>query len=150
MDRRQFLSATAAATSTLALAPRLLRSEEHAHKASRIYTSPADAMKSPREELAYVVGTYAGTKGKAQPADRMPAPDFLATVDLDPASAKFGQVIHRLPLPTPGDELHHFGWNACGSCHGERERRYLVVPGLVSSRIHIIDTADPKQPKLHK
>jgi selenium-binding protein 1 len=142
MDRRQFL-ATSAAASSLALAPRLVHGAQPANKtASRIYASPADAMKSPREELAYVVGTYAGTKSKA--------PDFLATIDLDPASANHGQIIHRLPMPKAGDELHHFGWNACGSCHGEHERRFLVVPGLVSSRIHIIDTTDPRQPKLHK
>ncbi len=53
-------------------------------------------------------------------------------------------------MPNVGDELHHFGWNACGSCHGERARRYLIIPGLVSGRIHIVDTASPGQPKLHK
>ncbi len=53
-------------------------------------------------------------------------------------------------MPNVGDELHHFGWNACGSCHGERARRYLVIPGLVSGRIHVVDTAGPGQPKLHK
>ena len=141
MRRRQFLTAAACATGSALLAsPRLLSQE---HKAGhgqegqgRIYTSPAEAINSPREELAYVVGTYAGTK--------INQPDFLAAVDLDPASKTYSQVVHRLPMPNIGDELHHFGWNACGSCHGERERRYLVVPGLVSSRIHIIDTADPR------
>ena len=54
--------------------------------------------------------------------------------------------------PSVGDELHHFGWNACSSCHGDAEtfRRFLVVPGLRSSRIHIVDAADPRAPKLHK
>ena len=42
------------------------------------------------------------------------------------------------------------GWNACASCHGMRARRYLILPGLVSGRIHVVDTADPKAPKLHK
>ena len=58
-------------------------------------------------------------------------------------------------MPNPGDELHHFGWNACSSClcpnapHPHVERRYLVVPGLRSSRIHILDTKpDPKNPKI--
>ena len=42
--------------------------------------------------------------------------------------------------------LHHFGWNACSAAlcpyapHPHIERRYLVVPGLRSSRIYIIDT----------
>ena len=49
-------------------------------------------------------------------------------------------------MPEFGDELHHFGWNACSSAlcpyapHPHVERRYLVVPGIRSSRIHIIDT----------
>ena len=60
-------------------------------------------------------------------------------------------------MPNAGDELHHFGWNACSSClcpnapHPHVERRYLVVPGLRSSRIHILDTKpDPRKPKIVK
>jgi selenium-binding protein 1 len=55
-------------------------------------------------------------------------------------------------MPTVGDELHHFGWNACSSCHGDptRSRRYVILPGLKSSRIHIVDMQDPRYPKLHK
>ena len=60
-------------------------------------------------------------------------------------------------MPNAGDELHHFGWNACSSClcpnapHPHMERRYLVVPGLRSSRIHILDTKpDPRNPKIVK
>ena len=57
-----------------------------------------------------------------------------------------------LEMPNVGDELHHFGWNACSAAlcpyapHPHIERRYLVVPGLRSSRIHIIDTKpDPRE-----
>jgi len=60
-------------------------------------------------------------------------------------------------MPGAGDELHHFGWNACSSClcpnapHSHVERRYLVVPGLRSSRIHILDTKpDPRNPQIVK
>ena len=60
-------------------------------------------------------------------------------------------------MPNAGDELHHFGWNACSSAlcpwapHPHVERRYLLVPGLRSSRIHVIDVKDdPRQPKLVK
>jgi selenium-binding protein 1 len=60
-------------------------------------------------------------------------------------------------MPVPGDELHHFGWNACSSmlrpnaAHPHVERRYLVVPGLKSSNVYILDTkADPLQPQLVK
>ncbi|HEX4590477.1 MAG TPA: selenium-binding family protein, partial [Gemmataceae bacterium] len=101
-----------------------------------------DARKSPPEKLAYVIGVYTGT-GAAKP-------DYLATIDLDPASKTYSQVIHRLRMPNVGDELHHFGWNACASCHGQRARRYLIIPGLGSGRIHIVDTENPTEPRLHK
>ena len=108
------------------------------------YASPKAAMAAPSEKLLYAIGLYTGTK--------VEAPDYLATIDVDPASPTYSQVVNRLEMPNLGDELHHFGWNACSSCHGDAsaERRFLVVPGFKSSRIHIIDTADPRQPKLHK
>ena len=92
------------------------------------YASPAEAMKSPRETLLYSVALYVGT-GVAKP-------DYLATVDVDPKAPPIRQVVDRLAMPDVGDELHHFGWNACASCHQVRQlRRYLVVPGVVSGRI---------------
>jgi methanethiol oxidase len=101
-------------------------------------------MRAARETLAYVPCIYAGTG--------VHKPDYLATVDADPSSKTFGRVVHRLEMPNVGDELHHYGWNACSSCHGDttKRRRFLVLPGLRSSRIHIVDTADPQAPKLHK
>ncbi|XP_042026580.1 selenium-binding protein 1-like isoform X2 [Salvia splendens] len=62
-------------------------------------------------------------------------------------------VIHRLPMPYLGDELHHSGWNACSSCHGDPSaaRRFLVLPSLLSGRIYAVDTQkDPRAPSLHK
>jgi selenium-binding protein 1 len=61
-------------------------------------------------------------------------------------------------LPTRGDELHHFGWNACSSALKHEghdmnglERRYLLLPGLRSSNVHVYDTQpDPRSPRLHK
>ncbi len=108
------------------------------------YASPDEAMKSPRETLAYMPCIYTGTK--------VEKPDYLATVDVDPTSPKYGAVVHRLEMPNLGDELHHFGWNACSSCHGDPDmmRRFLVLPGITSGRIHIVDTIDPMAPKLHK
>lgn len=140
MDRRQFLTTT----STALAAPLLLETPTHADDthAGRTFATPADARQSPREKLAYVVGVYTGT-GIQQP-------DYLATIDLDPNSTTYSKIIHRLPMPNIGDELHHFGWNACASCHGERARRFLVVPGLVSNRIYIIDTENPARPKIHQ
>src|SRR6185369_14970424 len=100
------------------------------------YPSPRMAMKAAPETFAYVVA-FDPTRA---------VPEELAVVDVDPTSASYGQIINKLAMPNVGDELHHFGWNACSSClcpnapHPHAERRYLVVPGLKSSRIHIIDT----------
>src|SRR5512140_3565433 len=112
------------------------------------YPSARLAMQAPPERLAYVA---------ALSADGGRVPDEMAVVDLDAGSKTYSQVVGRLPMPQAGDELHHFGWNACSSAlcpyapHPHVERRYLVVPGLRSSRIHIIDTKpDPRNPKVVK
>jgi methanethiol oxidase len=114
------------------------------------YPSPAVAADAPPETLAYVVTLNTGTNG-----DR--APDALNVLDLEPGSATYGKLVGRLDMPNVGDELHHFGWNACSSAlcpwapHPHVERRYLLVPGLRSSRIHVIDVKDdPHQPRLTK
>jgi len=149
MRRRDFLAATAGAAFFGGWREQLLSAEAGHAGATRPhcgpgYANPAEATKGPREKLLYVMALYAGTP--------VNAPDYLATVDVDPDSPTYSRVIHRLPMPNVGDELHHFGWNACSSCHGDstRTRRYLVVPGLASGRIHIIDTIDLARPKLHK
>jgi selenium-binding protein 1 len=107
-------------------------------------------MAAPREQLAYVVTLNTGSNGSA-------APDALCVLDVDPASSTYGSVVGRTPMPHVGDELHHFGWNACSAAlcptapHPHVERRYLIVPGLRSSRIHILDTKpDPRQPQIVK
>jgi len=109
------------------------------------YASPAEAAAAPLETHAYVVTLNTGTNG-----DR--APDALTVIDLQEGSSTYGQLVGRLEMPDIGDELHHFGWNACSSAlcpwapHPHVERRYLLVPGLRSSKIHIVDTkgGDPK------
>ncbi|MDP1125059.1 selenium-binding protein SBP56-related protein, partial [Klebsiella pneumoniae] len=85
------------------------------------------------------------------------APDAIGVVDVNPTSPSYGQIVGKTDMPGAGDELHHFGWNACSShlCphtpHAHVERRYLVVPGIHSSNIHILDTkADPRNPRLIK
>jgi methanethiol oxidase len=114
------------------------------------YTSPGEAAAAAPETHAYVVTLNTGTNG-----DR--APDALTVIDLQDGSSTYGQVTSRLDMPNVGDELHHFGWNACSSAlcpwapHPHVERRYLLVPGLRSSRIHVVDVKDePTQPKLVK
>ena len=147
MQRREFLQATAGAAVGATWAGRSLLaglSNEEAGACCATYASPQEAMQAPREKLLYATALYVGTK--------VDKPDYLATVDVDPESKTYAQVVHRLPMPKPGDELHHFGWNACSSCHGDadKQRRYLVVPGLKSGRIHILDMADPRAARLHK
>lgn len=63
------------------------------------------------------------------------------------------QIVSLLELPDTGDELHHFGWNACASCLGNpcaSGRTHLVFPSLSSSRIYILDASEPKALKLEK
>lgn len=143
MRRREFLSAAAAATVWPALIPNRARADKPGPCCGPTYASPAEAIRSPREALLYVTCVRVGVDDR---------PDYLATIDVDSASPTYGQVIHRLSMPHPGDELHHFGWNACSSCHAaeDKMRRYIVLPGLKSSRIHIVDAADPRAPTLHK
>jgi selenium-binding protein 1 len=111
------------------------------------YPSPKMAMEAPREELAYVAVI-------SPEGDR---PDALAVLDVNPQSSDYGKIVGRVDMPNLGDELHHFGWNACSAAlcptmpHPHLERRYLLVPGLKSSRLHIIDVKpDPRQPKMVK
>jgi len=146
VKRREFLKAASAVGITSGLLPRALLgdSETATCNCGPGYASPADAIKAPREKLLYTVAVYTGTSVKK--------PDYLATVDVDPNSPTYSQVIHRLSMQHPGDELHHFGWNACSSCHGDssKSRGFAIVPGLLSSRIHIVDVSDKRAPKMYK
>ena len=111
------------------------------------YPSPRDAASAPAERLAYIAAF-----------DRTATrPDAIAVVDTEPGSATYGRVVGWTDLPHTGDELHHFGWNACSSAlcpaapHPHVERRYLIVPGLRSSRIYVLDTKDdPRAPRIVK
>ena len=85
------------------------------------YPSARMAMQAPRERHAYVA--LLDPDGGARP-------DGLATVDLDPASSTYGQVVHTLDMPEIGDELHHFGWNVCSAALCP----YAPHPHLVSGR----------------
>ncbi|TFW10520.1 selenium-binding protein, partial [Oxalobacteraceae bacterium OM1] len=120
---------------------------ESLHPDPSFYPSPKLAMEAAPERLAYTA---------LLSPDRS-RPDALAVVDLDPESHTYGSVLNRLDMPHTGDEFHHFGWNACSSAlsplsaHAALQRRYLVIPGIRSSRIYIVDTQpDPASPKLIK
>ncbi|MCE3553040.1 selenium-binding family protein [Pseudonocardia sp. RS11V-5] len=109
------------------------------------YRSAAEAAAAPPERLAYVAAF-----------DRSATrPDAMAVVDLDPDAASYGRVVGWTDMPGTGDELHHFGWNACSSAlahtghDGDLSRRYLLVPGLRSSNVHVLDTTpDPRAPRV--
>ena len=110
------------------------------------YPSARLAGQAPAERLGYVA--VLNTNGN---------PDAMSVVDLDPASPTYSTIVNSLNMPNVGDELHHFGWNACSASlcpyapHPHLERRYLVVPTLRTSRIYIIDTKpDPFDPKVVK
>src|SRR5919109_4999868 len=103
------------------------------------YRSPAAAIAAPPEELAYVAAFDPAGERR----------DAMTVIDCDAQSPTYGEVVGWTDLPTAGNELHHFGWNACSSalCHKGHaddgqplERRYLVVPGLRSSRVYVLDT----------
>ncbi len=111
------------------------------------HASPRLAMEAPAETLAY---TLMLSPDGSQP-------DGLAVVDVDPGSASFGKIVHQVLMPNTGDEFHHFGWNACSSAlspltgHAFLERRYLIIPGIRSSRIYVVDVkGGPTAAKLHK
>ena len=111
------------------------------------YLTPADAMRAPAEQVAYVA--LLGTDGTTR--------DGLGVVDTSPNSPAYGQLVEMVEFPNAGNELHHLGWNACSShlcpwaSNAHVERRYLIVPGTGSSRIHVVDVgADPRRPTLAK
>ena len=111
------------------------------------HASPKLAMEAPPENFAYTLLLSADFS----------KPDALAVVDVKPDSPTFSQIVHTVTMPYKGDEFHHFGWNACSSAlspltgHAFLERRYLIIPGLRSSRIYIVDTKpDPTKASIHK
>ena len=82
---------------------------------------PADHHEDQQERYLYVA-TIAQS-----PTD----PDFVTVVGADPHRSDFGKIVDRVDMPNVGDELHHFGYSA--------DQKRLIVPGLFSNRIHILD-----------
>jgi selenium-binding protein 1 len=114
------------------------------HDQSRVgYASPQDAIQAPPEEIVYLACLHAGTG--------VDEPDFLAVVDVNPESDRYGRITHRTPMPNKGDELHHYGWQVCSSaCHTDLKREHLIVPGMISSNVHIVNVSDPRRPAIEK
>ena len=103
------------------------------------YPSPRLASEAPAETLAYVALLTNGQNGKK---------DALGVVDTDPASPEYGRLVGQARLSrtaatscttsagTPAARI-----SARYAPNPHVERRYLVVPGTHSSRIHVVDTA---------
>ena len=109
----------------------------------RTFPTPADASKSPPEKLAYVVGLLRrhGDQEARLPGDHRPR---SAVEDLFAGHPSRGDAERRRrAAPLRLERLR-------AVATAQRDRRYLIIPGLVSGRIHIVDTANPREPKLHK
>ena len=109
------------------------------------YATAKLAMQAPSEKFAYTLML----------SPDFSQPDGLAVVDVDAGSPSFGKIVHTVIMPNKGGEFHHFGWNACSSAlsplggHAFLERRFLIIPGIRSSRIYVIDTKpDPTKSKI--
>jgi len=89
-----------------------------------------DPIQPVQEKLLYVGGINQGDEIN---------PDVLLVIGADPAlPEEYGKLLYRMDLPNIGDEVHHFGYNA--------DRSKILLPGLYSSRIHMVNLDDPKQP----
>jgi len=68
--------------------------------------------------------------------------DKLVTIDVNPASKKYGKAIHSISVGARG-EAHHMGFTD--------DRRHLWAGGLSNSRIYVFDVgSNPAKPKLTK
>ncbi|MEA3276411.1 MAG: selenium-binding protein SBP56-related protein [Pseudomonadota bacterium] len=68
--------------------------------------------------------------------------DKLVTVDVNPTSPHYGQIVHTLSVGGR-NEAHHSGFTD--------DRRYLWAAGLDTSKIFIFDVhTDPAKPRLHR
>jgi selenium-binding protein 1 len=56
--------------------------------------------------------------------------DFLAVIDVDSESARYGQVLYQLDLGSSGNETHHFGYTD--------DRSHIFGCSLFSNRIFVI------------
>jgi selenium-binding protein 1 len=93
--------------------------------------------------MAKIVGqedfVYIWTMGLAGLGDEQ---DKLVTIDVNPQSASYGQVVSSLSVGGR-NEAHHSGLTD--------DRRYLWASGLDTSKIFIFDVhSDPAKPTLHK
>ena len=86
-----------------------------------------------REKLLYVWTRDADSKES----------DFLAVVDVDPASAQYGTIIATAPTNSAANEAHHFGYTADAS--------RIFGAGMFTNKLFIYDVkTNPRKPTLLK
>ena len=92
------------------------------------YPSPGMAMAAEPEKFA--------VRRHAQPRPaEVRCHSGAASTSMTNQASSYGQLVGQVDMPGAGDELHHFGWNACSSClcpyspHPHMERRYLDGAG---------------------
>ncbi len=84
-----------------------------------------------RETLLYVWTRDASGDGS----------DFIAVIDVDPASDRYGSIIGTAPTGSTGNEAHHFGYTA--------DRSRIFGGGMFSNTLFVYDVeTDPRSPRL--
>lgn len=84
-----------------------------------------------REKLLYVLAGDGDMKEN----------DFLAVVDVDPASLNYGRIVSTVDMGSRANELHHSGFTA--------DRKQIFVGGMTSGRIFVLDIASaPARPQV--
>ena len=76
------------------------------------------------------------------------APDFLAVIDFDEDSPRYGKIIRTVPVPAPGssgNEPHH--------CHLSADKNILACGGLLAllrgqNSIFFFDVSQARHPRL--
>ena len=92
------------------------------------------------KEKAKTLYVWAGDQARV-------APDFLAVIDFDEDSPRYGRVIRTVPVPGPGgsgNEPHH--------CHLSADKTILACGGLLSllrgqNSIFFFDVSEPRRPR---
>jgi selenium-binding protein 1 len=103
-------------------------------------TSPGKRDRRDEGKPARTLYVWAGDQARV-------APDFLAVIDFDEDSPRYGRVIRTVPVPGPGgsgNEPHH--------CHLSADRNILACGGLLAllrgqNSIFFFDVSEARRPK---
>ena len=112
--------------------------------ATGTFATPADAIKSPREKLAYVVGIYAGTESQEA---RLPGDHRRRSGSRRPIRRSSTGCRCR----TSATSCTTSAGTPAAVATASGERRYLIVPGPGLAAAFTSSTRPiPREPKLHK